>query len=328
MIPAVDAVEAPLPRALVINLPRHPHRLRHARAELSKAGIKLNLMEAVDGTAMSQSERANNVTKLGQWFLTPGMVGCFLSHRRCWEECVASGKPLLIFEDDVVLAADFQRRAQAVLKVLPTDSWDAILLGALGCVHPRGRFGVNWAPALVGGKWRRPRRVADIDHQVHDENETIPPGIFVPLCPYGMHAYCISPRGAAKLLKRCPLASFHVDVVAWGYKDLDLFVCHPLLAWQTHNDTTIGGLHSRWQGLNLPLFTVDPYTGIEFGWSWSAPLLCLGGPQGFLLTNGRAISLMLTGFLASALLQSRKVLFVTIAYVATIVIIVRMLASQ
>jgi GR25 family glycosyltransferase involved in LPS biosynthesis len=40
--------------------------------------------------------------------MTPGAVGCFLSHRRCWEECVRSGEALLIFEDDVVLAPNFR----------------------------------------------------------------------------------------------------------------------------------------------------------------------------------------------------------------------------
>lgn len=326
---ASAAASPPLPRAVVINLPRHSDRLERTRKELNDAGIPLNLIKAIDGNSMTSSDRAANVTTLGRWFLTPGMAGCFLSHRRCWEESASSGKPLLVFEDDVVLAEDFRRRAALALATLPPDgNWDALLLGALGCVHPRGRYGVNILPALVGGRWRRPRRVAAMDLPKTDGCDGIAPGLFVPLCPYGMHAYCISPRGARKLLNRCPKASFHVDVVAWGYKDLEIFVCHPLLAWQTHNDTTIGGLHSQWLQKSLPIFTVDQYTGIEFGWSWSAPLLRLGGAQGFLLTNGRAISLMLAGFVLSALRHSRKILFVTVAYVAAVVAIVRLLASQ
>eukprot|EP00553_Chaetoceros_curvisetus_P003634 CAMPEP_0204633146 /NCGR_PEP_ID=MMETSP0717-20131115/26473_1 /ASSEMBLY_ACC=CAM_ASM_000666 /TAXON_ID=230516 /ORGANISM="Chaetoceros curvisetus" /LENGTH=93 /DNA_ID=CAMNT_0051651201 /DNA_START=96 /DNA_END=373 /DNA_ORIENTATION=- len=89
-----------------------------------------------------------------------------------------------------------------------------------------------------------------------------PPFIHVPMCPYGMHAYIISPRGAAKLLKRCPRASYHVDVVAWGLRELDIMAVHPLVAWQINADTTIGGLVNIWKKvLRLPTFVADEYTG-------------------------------------------------------------------
>mmetsp|Transcript_21350 Transcript_21350/g.43079 ORF Transcript_21350/g.43079 Transcript_21350/m.43079 type:complete len:318 (-) Transcript_21350:53-1006(-) len=313
-----------LPRATVINLPRHPHRLEHVSRELSSAGVKFDTTKAIDGLELVEDDLSLNATRLGRWFMTPGMVGCFLSHRRCWERCVESGRPLLIFEDDVLLARDFSSRAADALEQLSaeTDDWDVLLLGAMGCVHPEGRFGLNMAASLVGGRWRRRRRVSFSVR--HDE----PCLIHIPLCPYGMHAYVVSPKGASKLLARCPRASYHVDVVAWGYQDLEVYACHPLLARQTHNDTTIGGLHSRWQGLKLPSFTGDSYTGFEFGWAFSAPLLRLGGPYGMILTNGGAICLMLAGLASSVMRQSRTLLLGTLLYVGLIVAIVRLLASQ
>ena len=50
------------------------------------------------------------MTALARALITPGMTGCFLSHRRCWERCVALDEELLVFEDDIVLEDDFARR--------------------------------------------------------------------------------------------------------------------------------------------------------------------------------------------------------------------------
>ena len=80
-----------------------------------------------------------------------------------------------------------------------------------------------------------------------------------PLRPAGTHAYVISPAGARKLLAGCPRANYHVDVAAWGLRALQLFCVNPLLAKQTHADTTIGGNQARTEArtrtltLSLPL---------------------------------------------------------------------------
>ena len=43
----------------------------------------------------------SNVTLLGRALMTRGMVGCFLSHRRCWQICAGScSGPMIVFEDD------------------------------------------------------------------------------------------------------------------------------------------------------------------------------------------------------------------------------------
>ena len=45
--------------------------------------------------------------------LTWGEIGCFLSHYKLWEECVDSGEPMLIMEDDAVLK---QHLPQEIIK--------------------------------------------------------------------------------------------------------------------------------------------------------------------------------------------------------------------
>ena len=100
-----------------------------------------------------------------------------------------------------------------------------LLLGALGAVHPR-YYHVNVGHAILAGGCRWP----------HGAYRAFGPGgeqrggavVHTPLRPFGTHAYAISERGARKLLRACPRANYHVDVVAWGMRSLRLFAVHPL----------------------------------------------------------------------------------------------------
>lgn len=209
------------PRAVVINLERHQTRLNAVRAELKTAGLKFERMPAVDGRQLSAEELHANVTAIGRHLLTPGMIGCFLSHRRCWRECVESGGPLIVFEDDALLAPDFLRRLDVALRELP-EGWDVLLLGAFGCVHPSGVYGPRNIFKLFGwmGGGTRPTERLRGEAQLH-----------VPWRPYGTHAYVVSRRGAQKLLDLCPRANFHVR--ACGCSEL----AKPGHVWGAHRES-------------------------------------------------------------------------------------------
>lgn len=157
---------------------------------------------------------------------------------------------LAVFEDDVVLADNFTSQLHAALEELP-DDWDVLLLGALGAVHP-SYYLMNTLHAVMAGGLRWPRGFRQAFFR---KDNGKPVAVHTPLRPFGTHAYVISPSGARKLLAAAPRASYHVDVVAWGLRSLRLFAVHPLLAKQTHGDTTIGGQNDRtW----LPEIIIDP----------------------------------------------------------------------
>ena len=270
-----------LPKALLINLPRHPERFESVKLQLDSAGIQYERAEAVDGSQLSQAELEANVTLAARWLITKGMIGCFLSHRACWQHCVddAAGPVLgahylglharaptaqptterviarvpAVFEDDVILADNVTQMLHASLDALP-DDWDVLLLGALGAVHP-SYYAVNFGHAMLAGgcRWPRGARAAFKKNAISDGGVAV----HTPLRPFGTHAYAISERGARKLLAAAPRASYHVDVVAWGLRSLRLFAVHPLLARQTHEDTTIGGAHDR---TFLPEIVIDQCT--------------------------------------------------------------------
>lgn len=301
------------PATVVINLPRHVARREAIVARLHEAGIAFSWAAAVDGEALSTAERRSNVTPLGRALMTPGMIGCFLSHRACWASCEQTQAPLLVLEDDALLCDGFRARlcdALAALEALDRD-WDVLLVGALGCIHPRGRYRANMLHGLVGGGWRWPRSLSPLIH--------------VPARPFGTHAYVISPVGARKLRERCPRASFHVDVAAWGQSDLRLYLGTDLdgdlLVKQdmAAGDTTIGGLIDRsW----LPAFTIDAYTGAEFGWAFNAPILKLGGS---VLTIGRSLTSTAALFLIGATTGSCAAWWMGVFWFALQLLLIRLL---
>lgn len=100
-------------KILVINLDRSPDRLAHMRKVFDAQGLSFERVPAVDAQNLSPEEIARwrqgepNFYELG-----PGEVGCFLSHRKCWEIAAASPEPFtVICEDDIFLG----RNAAAVL---------------------------------------------------------------------------------------------------------------------------------------------------------------------------------------------------------------------
>lgn len=302
----VVAAAKPLPKALLINLPRHTSRYDEVKQQLDLAGVSFERIVATDGRALSEDVTAREVTRLGRLLMTKGMMGCYLSHRSCWQKCLAEGSPVIVFEDDVVLGADFTDRLEKAMDSLPED-WDVLLLGALGAVHP-SKYHVTFLHALGAGGLRWPRWITADVH--------------TPMRPFGTHAYVVSAAGANKLLTHAPRASYHVDVVAWGMRCLKLYAVHPLLAKQTHADTTIGGSQDRsW----IPSFTIDDYTGADFAWAWNAPLMQFGGAGGVMLTSGRWFFTTLLGLVLAAVLRSRRVLAAVVAEVAAVMAVMRML---
>lgn len=320
------------PRVSVINLERSSTRKQQMLEVLSKEHISFEWCIAVDGTCLTGQELSQNATRFGRYFMTDGMIGCFLSHRKCWKRCLELNRPLLVFEDDVILQENFKAIVNKALNALDDSkqNWDVLLLGALGCVHPYKKFGLNIAASLVGGKWRKMKHIANVCLS----NKTVSPRskesfLHIPLCPYGMHAYILTPNGARKLLKRFNKATFHVDVAAWGLRDLDLIALHPLVAWQTNEDTTIGGFVHVWKRF-FPTVITDQYTRFEIGWALSAPLLRIGGqyfPK-LLLTNGTSLLIMFLGAVVGVCLQSQVVLGMTIGYVVAVTCLIRFLSSQ
>lgn len=303
----------------VINLDRDKARLASVTQELAANAVDFTRLSAIDGRAMSRAELRGNTTWMGRHLMTRGMVGCYLSHRRCWEHLANNNDdPLaaphaLIFEDDVALAPNFAENVDAAVQELNAavaGEWDVLLFGALGCVEPRGRYGANRITAAISGGMRKTRRVSE---RVH-----------VPQRPYGCHAYLLSRRGARKLLERAPLAVHHVDNVAWGMPCLDLFLTHPMLAFQKFEAPSTLGATEMGLEARLPKIVLDQYTRVDLRWTFNEPIVRFGP---LVMTLGRCLSAIAAGYVLALLTRSWRVFAVHTALTAANVGLTRVLAS-
>lgn len=111
--------------------------------------------------------------------MTRGMIGCYKSHYKVWDEIYKSGKPYgLVFEDDAEMDPDIYKKTAERLEF--PGEWDVILLG-----HVRlADYEMGPRPGLL--------RVRDF---------------------WGLHGYLISRRGVAKMMlyKDMPI-SLQIDI--------------------------------------------------------------------------------------------------------------------
>lgn len=104
---------------LVINLAGSTARWRKVSAELTASGLAFERHEASDGRILPEEELA----RLAPWDpsaffkpLSPGEIGCFLSHVSAAERIVREGwSRAVVLEDDFLLVPDFPERLADLL---------------------------------------------------------------------------------------------------------------------------------------------------------------------------------------------------------------------
>ena len=109
---------------LLINLDRSPDRYESMIKKLACLGLDAERISAVEGKKLSYQERQKIlITKgLKRRILCPrdlslGEIGCFLSHRLCWERlCDSNHNFALVLEDDI----QFSERARYYLS---SEDW-------------------------------------------------------------------------------------------------------------------------------------------------------------------------------------------------------------
>jgi glycosyl transferase, family 25 len=110
-------------RAYVVNLARSPERRAHMVAELGKAGVDYEIVEAVDGRKLDfrDPQTAANVepSVLDNNLLLPNQIACVLSHLCIYQKILSDASDYgLVFEDDVILPPDLGSLADAVAEHL------------------------------------------------------------------------------------------------------------------------------------------------------------------------------------------------------------------
>ncbi|UUP16292.1 glycosyltransferase family 25 protein [Nitratireductor thuwali] len=103
------------PKIYYINLDRSPDRRQFMNDQFHAFGLPAERIPAVDGEHIDLGSHPESG-------LSPGEIGCFLSHRAAWKKLVESSDPnAIIFEDDAHLSPDLPRLL-ADMSWLPADA--------------------------------------------------------------------------------------------------------------------------------------------------------------------------------------------------------------
>ena len=170
----------------VISLPRSVERRAPLLAALTRLGIEHELVEAADGERLvrerdvpwSDAATLEPQPLLGRR-MTPGEIGCAVSHLTLWHRIAAGLPGAIVLEDDCLLAPAFAEALAGVRESAGT--WDLVLLG-----HRSTRRGAEAGatPGLGGRALGAAHRLARLV-----EFAT------------GAYAYAVSARGAARLAR-------------------------------------------------------------------------------------------------------------------------------
>lgn len=192
------------PAVFVVNLARCPERRVDMAARCAAAGLTPTFVTAVDGAQLGPLPPARylpaRARRLHGRELSPGELGCQLSHEGLWRRVLDAGLPwALVLEDDVELAPDVGAALADVAAL--TRPWELVRLAAT-----RARRGRAVQP-LSGGRQ------------------------LVRLAKGGMgtQAYAVSAAGARKLLAQTERIDYPVDEAMDRYWEsgLDVYALWP-----------------------------------------------------------------------------------------------------
>lgn len=140
---------------IVISLERAEERREKIKAQLEVLNIDAIIMDAIDGEKLNDQERNKKIHlvngyRFGDTF-KPGEIACTMSHIKALQ--MAKEKKweyVIVLEDDVVLADDFEKRIKFLFKILPSD-WEHVYLSGiprLGFSAPPNLQFLNVVPSV------------------------------------------------------------------------------------------------------------------------------------------------------------------------------------
>lgn len=136
-------------QGLVISLAGSDARQQQVKSELDKTNLQWRFLDAVRGSALTSTPKEYQPAKVKSLLgfeLTPNELGCFLSHKKAWQDCVDKNIPTIIFEDDFCLLPHFEKAIHFLMN--ESTNWEAVRLQGLSAV-PQEQIQSNGEFALV-----------------------------------------------------------------------------------------------------------------------------------------------------------------------------------
>lgn len=198
---------AALPPVFVINLRRDVKRRGIMAERLAAIGLPFRIQEAIDGATLDLGACPNyDGPRRRRVFgrdMTPGEVGCLLSHRAIFRRMVDEHLPMaLVLEDDVRFEPEFPDVLRALAGA--KHPWDIVRFLGSDKIAKLGRRRIE----PLGGRYWLAR---------------------IPGTHGGAHAYLLTQKAARVLLRRTERAWMPIDTLqgrCWS-TGLESLVVHP-----------------------------------------------------------------------------------------------------
>ena len=222
------------PHVFLINLDRSADRLARCAPILDRLGVSWERVPGIEGKKLDAARLASlnpHPAPHGEWFrpLTPGELGCFLSHLRCWQLIEERGLDCgLVLEDDF-------------------DTFDACTLQNLQTLAASATGAHPWDVLKLTRLRQDSKLIATLGDVSGDAGKGSPLALrFGGKGPEDGTAYLVSRRGAAKLTPKRDhlLRPVDFELKHFWERDLTVYSASPDLFWQVGSDiaaSVIGG---------------------------------------------------------------------------------------
>lgn len=177
-------------------------RLKSITSQLNNLNLDFTRFDAIVGKNLSKKTLNDKCTFFCRYFYTYGMIGCFLSHQKIWENIIEKDeKVVMVLEDDCILDLNFKIHLKDTLDELYTidPDWDILYTGSFGAAEYSGKYD------LMG------HIVKFILPNIKNEKNIKGKHVYIPEAPLGTHCYIVSNKGARKLRKYLDKVDYHVD---------------------------------------------------------------------------------------------------------------------
>ena len=170
----------------VISLLSATARRAHAKGQLNNLGLTFSFFDALspkDGadSYFKSIDKTDFMVNTGRE-LTAGEIGCYASHLALWRKCVELQRPIMIMEDDFMLADHFPSAVSATRQ----------LIGDLGYIR------------LQNERRAKRKRVQSIgDYTVY----------YYTKMPHSAMCYAITPKVAAAFIEQAKCLNAPIDVM-------------------------------------------------------------------------------------------------------------------
>ena len=198
-------------KVAAISLKRTPERWNTflKRNQVALNNCELIRVDGIDGSEWRKSDiQTRLIAKSAHQQWTAGAIGIAMSHRLCWRLCCNSGSPLVVLEDDVILAED----------------WEAVLEGLLH--HSAGIVLMGWnLDSVLRAEFSRGQEFISLFEPAYPSEEAL--NLIVNSdearqtkrlrSAFGLPGYWLHPTMAEQLLKKIPILEAIPLVLGRGF---------------------------------------------------------------------------------------------------------------